>query len=87
MKIPCSLKMFSFAILVFEISVSFAGVDSGYEATISPKHCSADANTGTLWGFYYCNCTSYVAYRLRLNDVRLDGELFDNTRNYAFHLP
>lgn len=65
---------------VFLPLVAHAAVDSGYEADngvpgICPDHKDEPDGYG---GFGACNCTSYVAYRLRLNDVRLDGELFVN---------
>jgi surface antigen len=68
--------------------MAYAEVDAGYEAAKGGGSCP-DEGTYTPphydpWGFVRCNCTSYVAYRLRLNNVRIDpnnqnSELFDNT--------
>lgn len=57
----------------------YADVDAGYEAAKGSGQCPANAGVDGPWGFSLCNCTSYVAYRLRLNNVKRDNELFDNT--------
>lgn len=85
MKVNCSLKIGGlFVVLPLAFSVAHADVDAGYEAAKRPSGsynptCPKDYDLSDSWGFYTCECTSYVAYRLRLNDVRLDGELFDDT--------
>ena len=97
MKVSRSLKIWSlFAMLSLLFSAAYADVDAGYEAANGvPGTCPSGSNTpdafggidsqnNQLQGFYACNCTSYVAYRLRLNDVKLhknqtgSDELFVN---------
>jgi surface antigen len=84
MKIIRSLKIWKlFIVLFLSFSVAHADVDAGYEAANGvPGTCpfgsstpdafgGIDGQNRQLQGFYACNCTSYVAYRLRLNDVKL----------------
>ncbi len=83
----CSLKKFVLFLAFFVLfSTVHAAVDNGYEtANGVPGTCPINADVlndvfgGTGNGFAACNCTSYTAYRLRLNDVRRNGVLFDNT--------
>ncbi len=80
-KVPVLLLILT----LFPFSV-YAEVDSGYETAnnisgICPTNADMQPDA---WGFAACNCTSYVAYRLNLNNVRIDpndqnSELFDNT--------
>ncbi len=81
-----SLKKYAlFLFLILANSAAFAEVDAGYEgANEVPGTCPSHYNETDAWGFAGCNCTSYVAYRLRINNVRIDpgnqdSELFDNT--------
>jgi hypothetical protein len=80
MKEKCSLKKWClFGIFALSLPiVAHAAVDAGYEAAISPKACPGSKNQDASWGFAACNCTSYVAYRLRLNNVYINGALFDD---------
>ncbi len=67
-------------------STVHAAVDNGYEtANGVPGTCPINADVlndvfgGTGNGFAACNCTSYTAYRLRLNDVKdNNGNVFTN---------
>lgn len=64
---------------------AYATGDAGYEAAKRPSGssnptCPSGGDLVDSWGFIICNCTSYVAYRLRLNDVKHSGTLFHNTR-------
>ena len=88
----CSLKKWGLLLaLTLSSTVAFAAVDQGYEdANGVPGTCPTNNTTSTdvfggtdsqghaLTGFAACNCTSYAAYRLRLNDVKLDNEIFVN---------
>ena len=68
------------ALFLFAQPHAYADVDVGYEAANNvPGTCPDHKNETDVWGFAACNCTSYVAYRLRLNDVRRNGLLFTNT--------
>jgi surface antigen len=84
MKVKGSLKICGLLVVVpLSFSIAHADVDAGYEAANGNGQCPLNGNDHGPWGFALCNCTSYVAYRLRLNNVRLgDGskdDLFSNT--------
>lgn len=92
----CSLKK---SVLFLALFVPFlavhAAVDNGYEVSNNiAGTCPVNKDVQPdAWGFAACNCTSYVAYRLNLNNVRLNGNgvLFKNDWTggvhfgYAYH--
>lgn len=62
-----------------------AAVDAGYEAAKRPSGqsnptCPTNPNLADSWGFTIstCECVSYAAYRLNLNNVRRNNVLFGN---------
>lgn len=75
-----SFKCGFLVLLIFVQLTAYAEVDAGYEAANNvPGTCPDNYNETDAWGFASCNCTSYVAYRLRLNDVKRNSVLFSNT--------
>lgn len=83
----CSLKKWCLLLLLMSVhSMAFADADAGYEAAKGVSGtCPTNANQSDIFGdnnpnnsqsngFAACNCTSYVAYRLRLNDVCLERD-------------
>lgn len=94
MKVRSSLTRWGLLLLLALVAPFVcAAVDSGYENAKNAAmgwttQCTAHADDTGPWGgslngvpkggFAACNCTSYVAYRLRLNNVRHNGELFVN---------
>lgn len=82
MKLRSPLTKWGLALLLALLSTFvYAAVDQGYEdANGVPGTCPTNGSAYTdAWGFSACNCTSYVAYHLRLNNVRHNGVLFGNT--------
>ncbi|MFA9262670.1 MAG: CHAP domain-containing protein [Undibacterium sp.] len=71
------------ALLLFLFPWAYAQVDAGYEAdkrsgstqcpnpTGSDRYGGINSQGNPLGGFGICQCTSYVAYRLRLNNVKI----------------
>ena len=82
MKLKSPLTKWGLSLLLILLSTFvYAAVDQGYEdANGVPGVCPTNGSAYTdAWGFSACNCTSYVAYRLRLNDVKHNNVLFTNT--------
>lgn len=72
-----------FVVLLLSFSTAYAEVDAGYEAAKRPSGwynptCPKDYDSSDSWGFFTCECTSYVAYRLNLNGV-LFSDSWGNT--------
>lgn len=70
--------------LALVATLVYAAVDQGYEnakraSGQSNPTCPTNHGLTDVWGFFTCECTSYVAYRLNLNDVRHNGVLFKNS--------
>lgn len=80
------------ALLLFFLPWVHAQVDQGYEdAKRAPGQsnptCPTSPNLADSWGFTVstCECTSYVAYRLNLNEVKHGGVLFKNNWTSGVH--
>lgn len=87
MKVRSSLTKWGLLLLLALVApLVCAAVDAGYEAAKRPSgesndQCSSEHhNLADSWGFMIstCECVSYAAYRLNLNNVRRNNVLFGN---------
>jgi hypothetical protein len=86
----CSLKkwyllgIFAFLLSTMVRADDINHLDEGYEAAKGSGSCPTEGTYVPYhydpWSFVKCNCTSYVAYRLRLNNVHDNNNvLFNNS--------